>query len=167
MRLLRTYLFIIILGMLLAPAVSRAGGEPAWDELYPLLEKYEAGMQQAAQDWLAQKYLAAIDGFNLSRKLLDDNLPPPSERFAWECFSTLKSYSLMLMRLVQADYFRAKGEEARRTQTLRQARQWAGNLQQDAETWKKAVCRDPRESRLRQKWLTRAERAAAQAEKTK
>ena len=130
-----------------------------------LVSRYEHTMQIAAKCWKDKHYLRALDGFYAARELINDNMPQPSETFAWQGCLTLKMYSLILARFTESEYYLTTNQKEMVEDLIVQAFDWGLKLKQAITNWDLAKTTQSWEDALRMRWIHRFQSAIEQARK--
>ena len=120
-----------------------------------VLSRYEEKMEQAARKWIEKDYARALDGFTSARVLLSDNMPPSTDMYAWEQARALKTYTVVLARLTEVDFYRRRDQEDQVVQVAEQAREWAEVLNEQADGWAEVDTQDMEEASSRVRWIRR------------
>ena len=116
---------------------------------------YERTMNEAAKNWLAHNYAAALDDFDSAKKMLLYHMPLPSDGFSWNKFHSLKIYTVLLTRLVEVERYQ-NGEQAELAEKARkQAKDWAGDLKNQTKKWMALKSPSPEDETMRLKWIKR------------
>ena len=127
------------------------------------LDQYQAVMDGAAKSWVQRDYAKALDGLSSARSLLSYNMPLPTEIFQWRMYRTLKTYALLLTRLVELDMYITKKDAQKVFNLAAQAQEWADNLDNQKRDWQRAKARSDDELLLRKTWVERFESAIDRA----
>lgn len=130
-----------------------------------VLSKYEEKIQQAARSWIKKNYARALDGFTSARELLSDNMPPSSDTYAWEEARALKTYTVVLARLTEIDFYRNRGRTDQVIHVAKQAQEWAEVLNEQANDWAEVETQDLEEASSRVRWIKRFLKAIRQTNK--
>jgi len=130
-----------------------------------VVSQYETVMQSAARNWVKKKYTRALDDFFLAREVISKNMPNPSESFAWHGSCALKTYTVVMARMVEIDIYRAERDEETVRKITQQAHTWAEILNEQANVWEKVKSQNAAETSLRTRWLSRFQKAIRQTEK--
>lgn len=127
----------------------------AQEEFIRVTREFEFKMNKAAENWLNQNYGRALDGFYDARDFLTSNMPVPSENYAWEWCRALKTYVIVLARLVEYDMYKSQNQEALSSRVMKQAVEWAQILELQAKDWIALKTNDPILTANREKWIKR------------
>ena len=122
-------------------------------------------MQGAAESWLRKDFINTLDKLNQSKELLNDNMPLPSDKYAWACFATLKTYCLLLMRLAEIDYFNAQKKTSKAKSAVRRISKWADDLNLALTKWADLELSQKDNRKMRDKWVMRISNAVKRARK--
>ena len=135
------------------------------DSFYNVVSNYEEKMDLAAKSWLNKNYSRALDGFYAARELLSKNMPTPLDPYGWGWCRSMKTYTVVLARMVEVDLYRSKGEVDLVSQIAVQALEWARVLKEQASAWLRFKAQSPEEILIRNRWLKRFRTAILQAQK--
>lgn len=125
--------------------------------------KYEEGMQKAAKLWMNKSFAMALDEFQENHDVLADNMPEPTDRYRWGAFLALKTYTIMLSRMVEAEMYSYEGQSDLLEPVVGQTHTWSSLLVEQATTWKKIEVELPDQRIFRNRWLKRFARAIQKA----
>jgi hypothetical protein len=140
-------------------------GCQAQTDIKPIVEAFEVRMQKAARLWLDGKYFEAIDGFNSAKEWIDERLPSPSNPYPWLCATTLKTYALLMIRLVQSAYYKSENRMVQYRESVKQAENWSTRLKRQIEMWEVVQPANSEEYTLREAWKKRIQLAIRRTEK--
>jgi hypothetical protein len=152
-----SFLFIL-------PLLNNSGYEqetPA-DTLKQLFSQYDIIVQNAARSWLSKNHVRALDGFYLAGEFITDHMPSPGDSFAWEGCRVLKTYSIVMARLVEIDMVQISKKKQEAVRLSVQAREWALILDDLSDIWEKNKTEHSEERNLRKRWLKRIRAAIEQ-----
>jgi len=119
------------------------------------LDRFEIGMQKAASRWIEGELSLTLDIVKKCRTQLDPAMPAPSDTFAWQGFSALKTYTLLFTRLVERELYLSKNETALSKISLKQISEWSGVLLNQSRKWYKMKASSPETANFRNRWLRR------------
>jgi len=119
------------------------------------LQKTEAVINKAAECWLDKNYTRALDILHKINNKLTNHSFPPTDRFAWEACRSLKTYTIVFSRVVEAKWYNDKGDDQGAVELRKQAKEWAKILECQAYSWSKVKPRSNDDVKLRKKWLKR------------
>ncbi len=134
-------------------------------EMDETLSLYEKKMNQSAKQWLEKDYAKAKDGFNQAQNILSDNMPLPSDSYVWAGFCALKTYTLLLIRMVDVDQNCGENPSELCQELIGQAIHWSDVLIDQARTWNQTKPSRPDEVSSRTRWLKRFQSAILRAHK--
>ena len=77
----------------------------------------------------------------------------------------MKTYTVVLARMVEVDLYQSKGEDNLVIQIAEQALEWARVLKEQASAWLRFKAQSPEEISLRSRWLKRFRTAILRAQK--
>ncbi len=135
------------------------------DSFEKIVSSYQEKMQEAARSWLKKHYAIALDGFYSADQLLSKNMVSPSETYTWNGLRTLKTYTLVLIRLVQIDLYRSQDQNKLLASIVKQASDWAELLKEEVDAWRKVKITDPDAVVLRMRWMRRCQAAIRRTQK--
>ncbi|MBN2029174.1 hypothetical protein JW824_02920 [bacterium] len=129
------------------------------------LSLYEGKMNQSAKQWLDKDFAKAKDGFNQAQDILSDNMPPPSDSYMWAGFCALKTYTLLLIRMVEVDQHCGENQSELCKELVSQAIHWSYVLIDQARTWNQTQPSRPDGLPSRTQWLKRFQSAILRAQR--
>lgn len=141
--------------VLLVPLVLAGQTIAQQNSFDDVLSEYEEKMDQAARNWIQKNYAKALDGFTSARELLSDNMPPSTETYEWEEARTLKTYTVVLARLTEVDFYRERGRIDQVIHVAKQAQEWSEVLNEQANGWAEVYTPDLEEASSRVRWIKR------------
>jgi len=155
---LRTFLLLIFFLVLWEPSVAQ---EDSFDRM---VFQYEEKMQQAATSWVKKNHTRALDGFYAAREWLSEKMPSAMNDYEWSGWQAMKTYSVVLARLVEGDLYHREGRFNMVDRVSEQALEWAEILKEQTDAWSKVRVRTPTEESIRKKWVGRFRSAIRQAQ---
>ncbi len=123
------------------------------------ISEYEVVLKEAAKGWRNKDYARALDGFSSAQTILKNHMPSPTEVFEWKMCLALRTYTLLLTRLVEIDIYSDEKNTARVAELVNQARDWAVILKKQSKEWTTVKVEDPDRSSFRKRWLDRFSKA--------
>jgi hypothetical protein len=132
------------------------------DTFYSILPEFESKMAQAAISWKKGNYSRALDGFLLARDLISLHMPTPIDAYGWNWSRSLKTYTIVLARLVELDLIVKSGKTELLEETRHQAVEWGDVLQVQAMDWRKVESQNEEEKTIRNRWIGRYVQAIRQ-----
>lgn len=145
----------VLLLAILSLTVSGTRGVAIQESFYDVLPVFEKRLSQAVVSWKNGNHSRARDGFYQARDLLSEHMPTPMDAYGWNWSRSLKTYAIVLARLVELESIKRKdaGQQMRRMRD--QAMEWADVLQQQAMEWRVIKVSGGAEARTRQIWINR------------
>ena len=128
-----------------------------------VVSRYAERMQQAARSWLNKNYARALDGFYSARELLSENMPSPTDSYAWNGCCALKTYAVVLARMVEIDLYLSQGQTELAESVVEQVEEWTEILEEQMNGWSKVEGLSSLEEALRSHWMEHFERVILQA----
>jgi len=129
------------------------------------IKQYKAVMDGVAKSWVQKDYAKALDGLNSARSLLSYNMPFPTDIYAWRMVRALKTYTLVMTRLIEVDLYIQRKDSERVIQLSTQAQEWANTLNEQGEDWNRVFTQNQDEIFLRVEWLDRFNKSIDRARK--
>ncbi|MCD6117850.1 hypothetical protein J7K93_12605 [bacterium] len=119
------------------------------------LTKTETIINKAAECWLDKDYTKSLDILHKINDSLSNHTFPPTDHFAWEACRSIKTYSIVFSRIVEAEWDKDKKDKQSADKLIKQAREWASILESQAYSWSKVKPRSNEDAKVRHKWLKR------------
>ncbi len=132
-----------------------AGWVQSQQDNYQVIVLYEAAMNDAARNWLAHNYAAALDDFDSAKKILLVHMPLPSDGFFWNTFHSLEIYTVLLTRLVEVERYQNEEDTELSAKAKTQAKDWADDLRDQTKKWMALESPSLAEDSMRLKWIKR------------
>ena len=133
--------------------------------IHEMLSLYQKTMDQSAEQWLEKKYAKAKDGLYRAEDMISDNMPSPSNSYEWTGCCALKTYTLLLVRMVEVDQHCKEDQSKLCKELMRQAMHWSDVLIDQARTWYQTKPSRPDVLSSRTQWLKRFQSAILRAQK--
>jgi len=127
----------------------------AQNALDSMTAAFEKQMRASADDWMAQRYARALDGFLAARDIVRRYMPELKEDFEWQTASVFTSYSMLLARMVEIEMHEAEGNGRMTPSLTSQSLEWAERLQEQALTWADLHVQSLEQMQFRNRWLNR------------
>ncbi|MCJ7813348.1 hypothetical protein MUP95_08555 [bacterium] len=137
------------------------------NDFYEVLSLYEKRMNQSAENWLQEEYGKALDSFHSATDLLSANMPSPSNMYFWSEFCALKTYTLLLTRMVEVDQHCSEGQSELCKEVIEQALSWSDILKEQTGIWIQIDTSRSDDFFSRLLWIKRFESAIYRAQKLK
>ena len=129
------------------------------------IKQLKAVMDGVAKSWVQKDYAKALDGLTSARSLLSYNMPFPTDIYAWRMYRALKTYTLVITRLIEVDLYIERKDMQRVIQLATQAQEWADALDGQGQDWERVVTQNHDEIYLRAEWLDRFEKSIDRTQK--
>ena len=129
------------------------------------IKQFKAVMDGVAKSWVQKDYAKALDGLTSARSLLSYNMPFPTDIYAWRMYRALKTYTLVMTRLIEVDLYIERKDMQRVIQLATQAQEWADALKDQGEDWNRVFTQNQDEIFLRTEWLDRFEKSIDRTQK--
>ena len=123
------------------------------------ISQYESVMNGVAACWANNDFAKALDGLSSARKILSFNMPLPTEIFAWRMYRTLKTYTIVLTRLVELEVAIQSKDLPKVKRLTLQVEDWAEVLEDQARDWRKIEIQNRGMITFRERWLVRFKEA--------
>jgi len=162
-RIFISFLIVVLYGNLLWAERGKTFAQQ--NSFEKIVSSYQKKMDEAARSWLKKDYARALDSFYSADQLLSENMVSPSETYAWNGLRTLKTYTLVLIRLIQIDLYRSQDQNNLLASIVKQASDWAALLREEANVWGRVKIADPHAVILRMHWMKRCEAAVRRVQK--
>jgi hypothetical protein len=116
---------------------------------------YEHEMEQGVLLWKNKQYGGALDRLHTAQTVITENMPLPAEHFKWYAGLSMKTYVLVLIRMIELEMKeKEENPEAVRNRTI-QICEWGEKLQDQAKSWRLVENVSPPDSVLRETWIRR------------
>ena len=132
--------------------------------IHEMLSLYQKTMDQSAEQWLQKKYAKAKDGFYQAEDMLSDNMPSPSNSYEWTGCCALKTYTLLLVRMVEVDQHCKEDQSKLCNELVKQAMRWSDVLIDQTRAWNQIEPSRPDELPSRLEWMKRFQSAILRAQ---
>lgn len=136
-------------------------------DIREMLFRYQKKMDESAELWLQKKYAKAKDGFHQAEDILLDHMPPPSQAYVWSGWCALKTYTLLLVRLVEVDQYCGDAPSKLCEELTGQAIHWSDVLIDQTRAWNEVEPSQPDELPSRLQWMKRFQSAILRVQKLK
>jgi hypothetical protein len=130
-------------------------GLHAQEPIQKWIPAYEKEMVEAVKSWTNKQYGSALDHMRSARELIAQNIPSPSDSYYWHASCSMKTYALLLIRLVELDIDEQEGKTESTHRTVRQVLEWGEKLKEQARDWASIKVESPSAQQLRETWLRR------------
>lgn len=146
-RMKKIFLGFFLIGLFSEIAVPK--------EFVDLIKIYEKSMQRSAHQWIEKNYAKALDGLYRTSDYLSKHMPPPEQRYNWSGCIALKTYTIVIARLVEEDMYLLQNQEKMVSLTRMQAKKWADLLDVQSKAWNNVNTSTVPEDSLRKIWINR------------
>jgi hypothetical protein len=152
---MKRWISVLCLVLLTADVVSSNPKSVQAVRFETLEKEFESRMQRAAECWLKKQYSKALDQFYSGRDDLSENMPAPSNKFEWSACLALKTYAVLLARMVEADLLKSQRLDDMIPSVGRQIEDWKKILRDQSDEWTRLNSAAPWEEAVRSKWIRR------------
>ena len=119
------------------------------------MSAYEREMGGAVQSWKDGQFGSALDRMRTARDLIGKNIPQPSDEFRWHASRSIKTYTLLLIRLVEFEMSEKDKKSESAQQSVRQIYKWGEKLIEQAKVWGSVEAESDENEQLRKNWFRR------------
>jgi hypothetical protein len=123
------------------------------------ISQYESVMNGVAASWANNDFAKALDGLSSARTVLSFNMPLPTEIFVWRMYRTLKTYTIVLTRLVELEVAIQSKDLPKVKRLILQVEDWAEVLEDQARDWRRIEIQNRGMIAFRERWLVRFKEA--------
>ena len=145
-------LCIVVVFCLVSMDVSGNGVQQSF---YDVLPTFKRRMSQAVVCWKNGNYSRARDTFYSARELISEHMPTPMDTYGWNWSRSLKTYTIVLARLVELEVIADQNNDSMMVRMNDQVMEWADVLHQQAMEWKAVRVKNDVEEETRSIWLSR------------
>lgn len=153
---------LLLLAIYVAPGIRVQAQEDIFNRT---VSQYEGKMDDAAKSWLNKDYGRALDSFYSANAFLSKNKPLPSDVYAWTGCRALKTYAVVLARMVEFDLYLNQDQNELVDEVAKQVMNWSEILKEQVYQWAQVETHSEADSLLRIRWTKRFHSAILRARK--
>lgn len=134
------------------------GTLPVLTQQKPFLEwvsSYEQEMVHGVGLWKKGEYGSALDRLRAARDIVTANIPKPTEYYKWYAGLSMKTYALVLIRMIEMEVEEQEGKSEAVLNRTTQIYEWGEKLKEQAKAWILVEDVSPPDSLLRETWIRR------------
>ena len=116
---------------------------------------YEKEMVRAVGLWKKNEYGSAMDRLRSARDIVSENIPKPTDYFKWYASVSMKTYALVLIRMIEIEVVKKEEMSGGAEERITQMVEWGEKLKDQARAWSLVEDVSPADSAMRETWIRR------------